>query len=1481
MAYHDKSSGFYFGTRGASLWTAERASKILTGELEEEFPIYQESVYRRPQAVPTPQHLPLAQTPQPPISRPQPRPVPLKTQWVIDEEIKSLETELSRAPMLPFERRLEGETLFSRPEHVAMSVELGRLRKLSTSGKLPDIQGIQAFPYKPQEGVVPEKKPGLFYTPTHHLILPEMFVTAEIARLETELSRAPMLPLERRQKGKTLLSRKEDVAREEQLSKFKEYKEFLGKGPGWFEKSPVLTRFATALTANIVQQGASAMGYGPIEKLSRIREASGTAGALGWAAGGVVPLHLDLPKQGEQEAYPGEIAVLASIPFSFAVTGAGLKAGMLLGKLLGGRTPSLITKKILDPRLGQLGGKPVTHGIVGVDVMPRSAQTMPWVSGVGHEVQYGSAGSWRHVSSANNIPNISGADSFTADLLKTVSREGRKRTLRSGRVPGGIWNQKDMPEDLLLDKAEGLRKEADASLDLVTNPKPDPLFARAATWADELWTDFRIGVFDPVAPMTSLPRVEGASAAHAFQAVAGAPGRGMRTLEQFVRPVLQPVRKDIQFLKEYMSAQSLSDVLSKNPSAHIPKEFGRGRADLSARLDAIERAVGVKRFAAIKHSASELWKLSDEHILQRLLSEGMIDSIEYQSIKSVNPQYWPLVRDDFNNAIVAGLQRQKPSVTVPRKVLKRREAKGSTRKLSDDSFDIFLSNFLQVETSISANKANRILVGALEVAQRNSGTRVVRQVEPLKDKQNWLGTQQFMSADEFVHAGPFDEISFMKNGVKHVYEVPTIFANIAKGLLVEPDNILLKLTNLIGQPIRHGAVTYNPFFTPINVQRDAMSALFREKLIPFGPDYFVGLWAAFRKNNLYNEVANAGALQAGVTDVMRQTPKGINFGAIEVRSALDALLLIPRIVARVNNIFETGPRIATYRKLGRIKGLDPLERVIRTRDVTVDFAKMGNWMRTLNQVIPFSNAAVQGSANILRTIKDNPKWVAAVAGIMNVPTVMTRINNLRFETSALIPDYEYTRSWVLQFGEGTRRDGTKFPIYTKFPKGEFMSMFSFPVEALFGLSRETEDRSMVEILIDYGIEATKSVMPVDASLTPPVPFIGTAVGLETGNDLFTGRPIVPQIEEALMPEQQFGPETSYVAHYLGNLFNISPRKIDFLVKDFTAGLGQTSNWILSQALDAAGFRRPTPFGHDVAELPLEVAEKLSEIPGINRFFNTRDTQVTRREWVLYKKVYNDTTREFNKIPEMHNLGISLGSVRGEISYVPDASISNLFLTPGQQARYHQIYADHVLPTIGEFARNLKTLDPTGKAEERRGSVLAELSRLKALARERFKDELNIEDFIVTGNIPDPEIAEDRDNLAKAFVARKALVESGYWRVLQDNPIYADNKDRADTYDKWSVSRFAKDFLKTLSLDYQERLPQIRKAVDERQKAILTAEPQLDVHLVWFWNMSAETPLGKAAERLKIKEATEAADAKKKANAEARAAALAAAGRNTQ
>ena len=78
-----------------------------------------------------------------------------------------------------------------------------------------------------------------------------------------------------------------------------------------------------------------------------------------------------------------------------------------------------------------------------------------------------------------------------------------------------------------------------------------------------------------------------------------------------------------------------------------------------------------------------------------------------------------------------------------------------------------------------------------------------------------------------------------------------------------------------------------------------------------------------------------------------------------------------KLIDKVNESLEQSTRNLVF-KGALERGLGAKDAAFVARDATIDFAKMGTWMRPLNQAIPFLNARVQGFVNLPRAIVNNP-----------------------------------------------------------------------------------------------------------------------------------------------------------------------------------------------------------------------------------------------------------------------------------------------------------------------------------------------------------------------------------------------------------------------------------------------------------------------------------------------------------------------------
>lgn len=895
------------------------------------------------------------------------------------------------------------------------------------------------------------------------------------------------------------------------------------------------------------------------------------------------------------------------------------------------------------------------------------------------------------------------AKTLESEISKSIKEAGGLVGERGGlKLPGGG----EVPKKPIIPKATGEVPTPKVNIKETIPVDNLKLAIEAVTPETKSFSDSLLNLknnvlrefYDNVYPLKQLERETGVDSWSLAKLFKGSASAGEDIIRVEVLPVIKPVAKDMDSLKVYMTLQRDLDILARNPNAKLPG----GVVSPTEALAQLEAKLGAKRFKAIEDVAEKLYKLNDEWKLKPLLKEGIIDQATYDAIKAQNPHYIPFFRSDFTDDIVRDMSSGSASLSSTG--IKTLELAGSERKLADPLAN-WMGQIVQVQEKVAKNKAARGVIDALKVLETKSGGKLIQEV-----------------GGSAEHSLITDTISFFENGVQKTLQVPKIYATAARNLDHEAANVFTKIMSIINAPLRYGAVTYNPGFLPVNMIRDATTAFFREKLIPFSPSYFKGWVAAATKNKTFQEVARGGALMSGIVDSMRSTSAikvAASAGGIKINSVKDVMMLLPRLVEKANMTAEQATRIATYIKL-RGKGVPEIEALVKTRDVTVDFAQMGTVMKVVNNIIPFSNASLQGTVNVARTVRDKPLWSLVASTPFAMATIMTRANNMRYETSKDIPYYEYTNYWVIQFGEFTEEDGTKAPLYFKIPKGQLGAILTFAPEAIFSYLQNTNNRSVVDILLEAGRSALEASSPVPTDIAGLLPSaISTGVELATGRNIYSGMPIVPRDEEALLPEQQYGTETSKIAIALGNMFNISPRLLDFALKDYTAGTGQAALWLTDLIIGAAGYN-PEVYGSDLNK-PLTLPEQLAKTPVVNRFIGVKSNQETREGWDNFDKMAEVTNREFAQIEEFNRLGIRLGEVGN--------SINGIELTPQEKVLYQRIMADIVIPGMQDALEKYYDL-PT---DELKGKLQSSMSSLKTKARGIYVLQSGNEKFINNWN----------------------------------------------------------------------------------------------------------------------------------------------------
>jgi hypothetical protein len=145
------------------------------------------------------------------------------------------------------------------------------------------------------------------------------------------------------------------------------------------------------------------------------------------------------------------------------------------------------------------------------------------------------------------------------------------------------------------------------------------------------------------------------------------------------------------------------------------------------------------------------------------------------------------------------------------------------------------------------------------------------------------------------------------------------------------------------------------------------------------------------------------------------------------------------LVENYNTIVENGIRVATYKALID-RGMSKQRAAQAARNVTVNFAKGGDYRQLMGAWYLFYNASLQGSFALLNAAVRSPKVRKVWAGIMVAGLLQDQLN-------ALLSDED--------------EDGQK--IYDKIPKHVLEHNFILP--DVFGIT----DRSYISIPMPYGL----------------------------------------------------------------------------------------------------------------------------------------------------------------------------------------------------------------------------------------------------------------------------------------------------------------------------------------------------------------------------------------------------------------------------
>ena len=607
-------------------------------------------------------------------------------------------------------------------------------------------------------------------------------------------------------------------------------------------------------------------------------------------------------------------------------------------------------------------------------------------------------------------------------------------------------------------------------------------------------------------------------------------------IEKELRPLFEKIRKptkDKEFNKQYAThfmAYLLHWHNTDRMAEGVGKEVFGTEVGVEESREAISRYDGVH--PEFKKYAEEVWAYG-RGLLTMQLEYGEISQELYDSLVERYPHYVPTYRDSGVGQTV-GAVKGKGFIEINRSL---KTAKGSDLPILP--VDIMLARrTMQVYGSVRINDvAKRLYENA---AAKGDDTRV-----------KLAGRERIEDVTDYNKYRPkHNQITFFENGEAVTLAVSrdifTGFEAFSPDSNSEWNNPVMNFTRKWNTVFKKLVTAYNPFFLIRNGFRDLQDAGLYTK---YGWSKFVkNLGLAYEQiahnGKYWREYREAGGLNSSVFDYERgykNTPKGF-------RKALGAL-------EAANLVVEQAPRLAEFIS-SRQAGVGVEQALLNAADVTVNFGRGGTFAKKLNSsVIPFLNPSIQGFDKLMRTVfgkKTAKEWGRLIVRAFVLGIGVSILNDLLLGDD---DEYKQLRQsdkenyYILKIGEGR---------FIKIPKGRVNASIS----QVYYMTKQAITGEKVKLKDEF-TTLRSNLSPTDALGR----FVWSPFTDVASNKTWYGTDIESAKFQNSAPRDRYDEYTSVIAIKLGKLLNYSPKKLNYLLDQYSGFIGDVLLPVTTRAAD--------------------------------------------------------------------------------------------------------------------------------------------------------------------------------------------------------------------------------------------------------------------------------------------------------------------------
>ncbi|MBS6752763.1 MAG: hypothetical protein KH332_09670 [Firmicutes bacterium] len=549
-----------------------------------------------------------------------------------------------------------------------------------------------------------------------------------------------------------------------------------------------------------------------------------------------------------------------------------------------------------------------------------------------------------------------------------------------------------------------------------------------------------------------------------------------------------------------------------------------------------------------KEWAKEVYRYSDDLIRYRV-EAGLITPEFANALKKRYPHYIPTFREEGTNSKRARRARRNGGIVVSNAI---------GRAVGSDGVLLPLHTALSRKTVSTMRNAGLNQFGLALVREYDRNTKAAEKYIWNVAESEYTPTEAAIESDE-DYKPVFENVFSVKEKGK-VYDI-TMDEGLAQALnAFQPDKYansdiakLLKKGNDLFKALCTG---YNPIFMVRNLVRDAQDAAFYSTDSATWAKMFPSAWKQIVTNGeIWQQYKALGGSYASMLDyttgMVKEPKSAAGKLAAKYESLGQAIEAAPRLAEFMTILANKGgSKTADGVKTGKFTQSDLMEAMLGAADITTNFARGGTVTKMLNKyLVPFLNPSVQGADKFVRNITDRKgfkAWASLAIKAAALGILPELLNGLLYRDDDEwddIPDQTKSNYYLFKLGDG---------YWMKIPRGRALAVFSA------GATYAQEKAKGNEPKFSDVIEVVKSnVAPTDI-FNQNIATAWTQTKLfnpDNPGTTWYGGNIESDRLQNYRPGERYDEKTDELSKWIGKTFNLSPKKINYLLDQYSGVVG--------------------------------------------------------------------------------------------------------------------------------------------------------------------------------------------------------------------------------------------------------------------------------------------------------------------------------------